>query len=273
MTTFLKTFGARTERIKTSIKVGENMSFKLGLVSISFRNHSPEEILKAMKDCGLNHIEWGSDVHAPCNDIDNLKNIVKLQEKYGITCSSYGTYFRFGEKDTKELYQYAEAAKILGTNIIRLWCGNKNSQDYSEAEKAVLFEQCKEAAKIGEELGVIFCMECHNNTYTNTKESAFELMQKVDSKHFRMYWQPNQYRTNEENILSAKLLKDYTYHLHVFNWEGDNKYPLAESTEIWRKYLANFEGNALLLEFMPDNDIESLKVEASALKEIVKEAK
>ena len=248
------------------------MSYKLGLVSISFRKHSPKEILEAMKKAGLACIEWGSDVHAPCDDEANLAYLVQLQKEYGIECSSYGTYFRFGESDLGELANYIKAAKILGTDILRLWCGAKNSQDYSAAEKEALFAECKEAAKIAEAEGVVLCMECHNNTYTNTKESALELMQAVDSKHFRMYWQPNQYRTIDENILCAKLLDEYTYHLHVFNWEGNNKYPLAEGKEIWKKYLACFtKDKYLLLEFMPDGQIESLQAEANALKEIIKE--
>ena len=247
------------------------MSSKLGLVSISFRKHSPKEILEAMKTAGLTCIEWGSDVHAPCDDEANLAYLVQLQKEYGIECSSYGTYFKFGESNLGELANYIKAAKALGTDILRLWCGLKNSQDYSAAEKETLFAECKEAAKIAEAEGVILCMECHNNTYTNTKESALELMQAVDSKHFRMYWQPNQYRTEDENIQYATLLKDYTYHLHVFNWEGNNKYPLAKGKEIWKEYLACFDGNTLLLEFMPDGQIESLQTEANALKEIVKE--
>ena len=38
---------------------------KLGLVSVSFRGHTPREILEEMKKVGLSCIEWGSDVHAP----------------------------------------------------------------------------------------------------------------------------------------------------------------------------------------------------------------
>ena len=247
------------------------MGFKLGLVSISFRSNSPKEILTAMKNAGLSYIEWGSDVHAPRDNKDNLEEIARLQREFGIACSSYGTYFRLGINDTAELEEYAEAAKALGTDIIRLWCGDKNSQDFTEDEKRALFEQCKAAAEIGKQKGVYFCLECHNNTYTNTKESALELMQAVDSKHFCMYWQPNQYRTEEENIRYATLLCDYTKHVHVFNWEGDEKYPLAEAVDVWRKYLACLKPDStLLLEFMPDNRIESLTDEAEALKEIVK---
>ena len=50
--------------------------YNTGLVSISFRGHTPEEILKAMAQAGLDRIEWGSDVHAPCGDVENLEKIV-----------------------------------------------------------------------------------------------------------------------------------------------------------------------------------------------------
>jgi sugar phosphate isomerase/epimerase len=71
--------------------------YNLGLVSVSFRKHSPKEILEEMKKAELSLIEWGSDVHAPCGDIERLNEIAKLQKEYGIECSSYGTYFRFGQ--------------------------------------------------------------------------------------------------------------------------------------------------------------------------------
>ena len=39
--------------------------YSSGLVSISFRSHTPDEILRAAAESGLTQIEWGSDVHAP----------------------------------------------------------------------------------------------------------------------------------------------------------------------------------------------------------------
>lgn len=240
--------------------------YTLGLVSVSFRNKSPEEILSAMGIAGLHSIEWGSDVHCPP---EKAQEIAGLQKAYGIQCSSYGTYFQLGVTPIRELPGYIAAARTLGTDILRLWCGDKNSGEYTETEKAALFADCKAAAEMAEQNGVVLCMECHNNTYTNTKESALELMQTVNSKHFRMYWQPNQYRTYDENVASAKLLAPYTEHLHVFNWEGNARFPLCEAKGIWREYLSCFAGTrTLLLEFMPDDKIETLKTEAEALKEI-----
>jgi len=244
------------------------MRYKLGLVSVSFRSYSPEQILTAMKDAGLNYIEWGSDVHVPP---EKAEEIALLQKNYAIACCSYGTYFRLGVTPMEELPAYIAAAKLLGTDILRLWCGNKNSEEYTEEEKAFLFRACREAGAIAERNGVTLCMECHNKTYTNKKEAALELMQAVGSESFRMYWQPNQHRTEAENLEYARLLSPYTEHIHVFNWKGKEKYPLGDAKALWKKYLDCFDADrALLLEFMPDGKLETLKTEAGALREIVK---
>lgn len=249
------------------------MSYELGLVSISFRKNSPEEILQAMQEAGLTCIEWGSDVHAPQNDEAQLRKVAALQKRYGITCCAYGTYFHLGETPMEELSAYIAAAKILGTDILRLWCGTKNSEEYTPEEEEQLYKLCREAAKVAEEAGVVLCMECHMNTYTNRKEAAMGLMLWVNSEAFRMYWQPHQYRTVEENVAYARLISPYAEHLHVFNWKEKEKFPLAAGKEFWQKYLACFSKDKhLLLEFMPDGKLESLYTEAAALRQIVGEA-
>ncbi len=247
------------------------MSFNFGLCSISFRKNTPQEILTETKNAGLSYIEWGSDVHAPQKDIEKLTNIANLQKEYNIKCSSYGTYFRIGVTPTEELQEYINAAKILGTDVLRLWCGNKNSQDYNEEEKAALFNECKKIAAIAEENAVTVCMECHNGTYTNTEKSALELIKAVNSKAFLMYWQPQQFMSFEENLSYAKNISGFVKHIHVFNWKGDNRFPLADGINFWKEYLKCFENNKiLLLEFMPDDKIESLANESDALKLITK---
>lgn len=241
----------------------------LGLVSVSFRSLSPEVIIKKAKKAGLSCIEWGSDVHAPYNDKEKLKSISELQKKEGIFCSSYGTYFRLGVNDTAQIPNYAEAARILGTDILRVWCGNKGSQEYTEEEKSFLVSECRTAAELAEKNGVTLCLECHNNTFTDTKEAAIFLMKSINSPFFRMYWQPNQFVSEEENLSYVRLLSSFTKHVHVFNWKGDNRYKLKESICLWKKYLSFFTyDRTLLLEFMPDDSIESLNEEALALKEI-----
>lgn len=247
-----------------------NGQFKLGLVSISFRQLSVDAIMDLCDACGLKYIEWGSDVHAPADDAERLAYLAAEQKRRGLVCSSYGTYFRLGINPTEELYAYIDAARTLGTNIIRLWCGRKNYEDFTKEEKAVLLRDAKEAARIAEENGVIFCMECHPKTFTNCLAGARELMEAVNSPHFGMYWQPNQYVRLEENLAYAKEMAPYTTQLHIFNWEGKNHYPLAEATDVWRRYLRCFEGeHTLLLEHMPNHTPQELAAEAKALRCIV----
>ncbi len=241
----------------------------LGLVSVSFRKHSVEEIISAAKNANLKYIEWGSDIHAPKDDSEKLNKIKKLQDENGIICSSYGTYFVIGESASDELQGYINAAKMLGTNILRLWCGNKNYEDYLEEERATLIDLCKKYALIAEKNEVYLCMECHNNTFTNCLEGAKTLMESVNSKNFLMYWQPNQFRSFYENIEYAKEISPYTKVLHVFNWKGTEKFPLNDAVDTWVQYLKCFPENIFcLLEFMPDNNISSLPIEADSLKKI-----
>ena len=248
-------------------------SYKMGLVSVSFRRHTPKDILEAMKSVGLSLIEWGSDVHAPYDNIETLNEISKMQKEYGIVCSSYGTYFRLGESPLEELESYIQAAKILGTDILRLWCGTKNGKNMSAKERDDFLSVCRNAAVIAEKHKVILCMECHKKTFTENPDDAIWLMESIHSPHFRMYWQPFQWQTTDENIENAKKISPYTEHIHVFNWKQDQKLPLADAALEWQEYLKNFSfPRTLLLEFMPGGTMEELPVETTALKRILGEA-
>lgn len=246
--------------------------YTLGVVSVSFRGYSPKEIIKAAANANLSVIEWGSDVHAPASDREALRRIAALQSEYGITTSSYGSYFRLGVNGLSELYSYAEAARLLGTDIIRVWCGNKSGADMTKDERKSLIDECKGAAKIAEECGVILCTECHRATFTEMREDAVFLMNEVASQGFRTYWQPFQWQSHEENLLNAEALSPYATHLHVFNWRDSEKLPLADAVEDWQKYLKKFDTpRTLLLEFMPNDGIDELKAEADALRKIIGE--
>lgn len=245
-------------------------TYNLGLVSVSFRNHTPEEILQAMKNTDLQCIEWGSDIHAPCHDIPRLKYLASLQTEYNIRCCSYGTYFRLGETPIQELQAYIDAAKVLNTNILRLWCGSKSGKNMREAERDNLIYECRTAAEIARQNDVILCMECHRNTLTDDCRDGAALMEAVHSPHFRMYWQPFQWQSVEENVHNAKLIAPYTEHIHVFNWREDEMLPLHEAIEDWRRYLVSFgKPHTLLLEFMPKGTLVELPTEAESLKQIV----
>ena len=244
--------------------------YQMGLVSISFRGHSPEEIVKAARAAGLSCIEWGSDVHAPCRDVARLEHIARLQAEYGITCSSYGTYFRLGQSALADLPEYIRAAKMLGTDILRVWAGNRCASDMTDPEREAFFAECRRAAAIAAEHGVTLCTECHRGTFTERPEDTLALMQAVDSPHFCTYWQPFQWLDEQGSLAVARAVAPYAAHVHVFNWKGAQKLPLADAADAWRAYLKALPApRTLLLEFMPDDCIQTLEREAQSLADII----
>ena len=244
--------------------------FEAGLVSVSFRGLTPSEIITLCRENGLSRIEWGSDVHVPPNDPENAERVAKMTAEAGLICSSYGTYFRLGVHPTQELADYVKAAKILGTSILRIWGGEKNFEDLSPDEWAHLTACGKEAAKLAEKAGVTLCLECHNKTCTNCPEGAAALLHAVSSPALQMYWQPNQYQSEEWNLSYAKEIAPYVKVIHLFHWRQKEKFPLADGLESWRRYLACFDGTqALLLEFMPDGRPETLPQETESMRKLL----
>ena len=97
-------------------------------------------------------------------------------------------------------------------------------------------------------------------------------MEEVSSPHFKMYWQPFQWQTESENLEYAQGVAKLTQHIHVFQWKGEERYSFLEGIDEWQRYLSKFSTpRTLLLEFMPDDSINSLLTEAGALRTIIGE--
>lgn len=243
-----------------------------GLVSISFRKHSVDELVSASKDAGLSMIEWGSDVHA---GHDKVKYAAEATRAAGLSVSSYGTYFRLGVDPVDSLKLYLDDAGVLGTDIVRIWAGNKGYGQFTPEMRTALLDDCVKAARMAEEAKVTLCFECHPNTYTDCLDGALELMSSANSSCIGMYWQPNQNHDLEWNLAYARGISKYVKVIHVFNWNILNdgsllRKSLSEAEDIWLKYLQELPADAAkLLEFVPDDSLASLYTEAAALKIIV----
>lgn len=247
--------------------------FKLGVASISFRNHTPNEIIKEATKSKLDAIEWGSDIHAPCNNKNALKEIVSRSSENGIAISSYGSYYRIGKDKAEEIVPYLEAAKILGTDTVRIWCGEKGSCETDQNEFSAMVEQGNLICEKAKEFNIKLCLECHQWTLTDNYSTALNYINLVASDNLKMYWQPNQFKSFDYNIASAKALLCCTENLHVFNWDSKNRYPLIEAKEVWKDYFEIFKGKSrfALLEFMHDDRLETLSKTASELRKICEE--
>ena len=243
---------------------------KKGLVSISFRGNTVEEILDACVKTELSVIEWGSDVHVPVGNLVRAKEVGEATRAAGMECAAYGAYYKIG-CDMTDFEDYAKTAQALGTDIIRIWGGWHGSAEITPEAREKLVEETKRICAIGRDYGMTLAFECHHGTITDDPDYALDFVRDVNADNLKLYWQPNQFKTFAANLEAAKKLKPLVVNAHVFHWDAEHWYPLADGIEDWKQYVAVFEGGdyAFMLEFMPDNQITTLPREAAVLHTLV----
>ena len=263
---------------------------KTGLVSISFRKKSINELINASKDAGLEYIEWGGDVHIPMGKIKHARRVRQKMNGSGVKSASYGSYFGLiyhcDEHFPMPFKRVLKTAKALTAKTVRVWlgwpyCGCKKGcnvflcEKYYKKNVAVTRKLCDEAKKYGLTLSI----ECHFKTLSDEYHDTLKFLQTVDRDNLRLYWQPNHARGFEYNLEALKALRPYISNVHVFNWdEKGEKSSLGTERGIyeWTEYLKvlndeNSEERICFLEFMPDGELSSLKTEAKILKKLINE--
>ena len=132
-------------------------SLKLGLCSVTFRKKSAAQIVLIAKKAGIQYIEWGGDIHV--TNADEARIVKSLCDNEGIKISSYGSYFKASEYDENEWKKICKIAKIMDAPSVRIWLGNKNSEDTSEKEYRTLLDNTRKMCDIAAEYGVIVWYE------------------------------------------------------------------------------------------------------------------
>lgn len=246
--------------------------FNGGLVSVTFRGLSVEEIADLCQKNHLTHIEWGSDVHVPPGDLKKAEQTAKLCEEKGLVPFAYGSYYRMGQ-NKNEFSKYIDTARALNARVIRIWAGTKAPSALTKEEYNDLLFEADEIAEIARKSGITIAAECHLDTLTEDAETAKGFIEKLSSPFFKTYWQPNQFKSFEQNIAAAKTLSPYTVGIHIFNWDKNGRHPLCNGREMWRRYLDIFEGRDIpvMLEFMHDDSPASLAPTAKTLFELIGE--
>ena len=244
---------------------------KTGLVSVTFRQFSPEKVIEIAAANGLQGIEWGGDLHVPPNDFSNARKIGELTRKSGLEIAAYGSYFRLGQDEDFE--NIMQAAKVLQTKIIRVWAGTIGSKDASEKYRQKVVEESKKIADRALSYGISVVYEFHSETLTDTAESCFDLLEKADRPNLKTYWQPIVAKNVKENLRDIKILSPFIAGVHVFHWNKENRLKLSEGSGDWQKYLSELKemNGFALLEFVKDDNRENLAADAETLKRIIGE--
>ena len=243
----------------------------IGLVSISFRNRTAEEIIEAVKNAGLNAIEWGGDVHVPHGNVSRAEEIRALCENAGIFIPEYGSYYFIRESDPTLWEDVRNSARALGAPLIRVWGGKKSSDSLTTAEYDALVADAQRICDAAPDRTI--CLECHGSSITDEYHMTLQFLHDVSRQNLKMFWQPNQFRCFSYNIDALEALLPHICSVHVFSWEREKHFPLAQGRNEWAEYIKRLSTRGdihYMLEFMHDGRIESLNETAKELKEWLK---
>lgn len=245
-----------------------------GLVSISFRQLNPAELIELVSSAGLSGIEWGGDVHCPHGDVEIAKTVAAQTVAAGLKVAAYGSYFRVGVSEDEGLSfdSVLDSAVALGTSKVRVWAGDKDSEDADSDFRNKIIVESKEMAKKAADKGITLVYEFHGGTLTNTYDSAVSLLESIDDANFQSYWQPINGAGVEKNSKGIDQLKPWIRGIHCFHWWPDHtcRLALADGWNDWKCYLEklstiDYDMNCLM-EFVVDDKPENFKTDAEVLK-------
>lgn len=237
-----------------------------GLVSVTCKKQTPQEIVQICTKTGLQGLEWSENWHLQAGDVKQALRVANLTKNSGLEIAAYGSYIRLGE--SKDVTPSLESAAALGAPVIRIWGGQKASTDMSESELDAMVEQAKLLALEAMSYNLVVALEWHKNTVTDTNESAFNFLERVHMPNFKTLWQPTQALTVAQRVEGLRKVANQVMNLHVYHWDGSGRRPLEEGEAEWKTYLETMwtaGRHYALLEFVKDDDMEQLEKDISTL--------
>lgn len=242
-----------------------------GLVSITFRKLSPEEIITLVVQAGLEGIEWGGDVHVPHGDVARARQVRQWTVDAGLAIPSYGSYYRLNAADSPPFAAVLDSAVALGAPVVRVWAGKIGSDQADEAFRQAVVEESRAIADLAQQAGVVVAYEFHGNTLTDTNESALRLLREVDHPNVKVYWQPMRVAAEPYRLDGLRAVLPWLAHLHVFTWDQDGtRLPLAAGQALWQERLdiVRAAGHELtaMIEFVQNDAPQAFLDDATTLK-------
>jgi len=250
-----------------------------GLVSITFRSLSPQEIIRLVVQAGLESIEWGGDVHVPPGDIERAREVGRWTRNAGLMVSAYGSYYRLADarKEAAPFEHVLASAVGLGAPTIRVWAGGQGSAECSPDERHRIIDDGLRIADIAARSGITISLEYHGGTLTDTRESAHALLTELAHPNIDFLWQP----TNGEPVEAcASRLVDVLPRLrnvHVFHWwpSAAERHPLIEGADRWHTYIDIVRESKkpvdFLLEFVAHDSPEQFLEDAATLRLLLRQ--
>lgn len=247
-----------------------------GIVSATFRDKTPEDIIRLCRQAGLKAVEWSENAHVFPGDRDGAEALYQKTTEAGLQVAAYGSYYRLGQQEAERIEEVfmptLEAAAALHAPLIRVWAGTEESAVVSEAGREALARDARTICELAERKNIKIALEWHKNTLTDTNESAFRFLEEVAHPNLYCLWQPTVALSMEQRAEGLKQLGDRLLNLHIYYWKEGVRRPFGEGVGEWKQYLAQVDKQKDrfgLLEFVMGNSEEQFLEDAKVLLEEV----
>ena len=240
-----------------------------GIVSVTFRNHPYSDVIALASEAGLSAIEWSEGWHVEADDPASAREIGRQTREAGLAVAEYGSYYRLGKG--MDIVPRLRNAEALGTDTVRIWGGTEPSAALSPEDRAALVREAREIARTASSAGISIVLEWHRNTVMDGNLSGLSFIEDAGMDNLRTLWQPLQALSVEERADGLGMLGRLVRNLHVFHWVGDERRPLEEGLDAWRRYLEKLDpssGRYALLEFVKDDSEAQFFEDAASLRAI-----
>jgi len=247
-----------------------------GVVSVTFRNLSPEDIVDLAVRGKLDAIEWGGDIHVPHGDLKRAREVRTMTVDAGLSVASYGSYYCIGREEPVSFEQALATTVELGAPTLRCWAGSRSSDEADSEYRDHIVRETRRVADLAAREGIVIALEFHLGTLTDCKASARSLLENVAHENVKTYWQPPRGSRLEDNLETLDAVLPWLLNVHVFHWDPvvpeDGQVMrlwLSEGTEAWELYLrkvaSSHRDHYALLEFVKEDSPEAFLQDAETL--------
>ncbi len=244
-----------------------------GLVSITFRQLNPREIVDLVVEGGLRSIEWGGDVHVPPGDVPAAREVGAITRDAGLEVAAYGSYFRVIERngEVPDFEPVLAAAVTLGAPTIRVWAGQLGSGEVDEKGLHALAERLRAICRQADAEGIRIALEYHGGTYTDSASSTLRLLAAADHANLDTLWQPANGLPPEACAADLQVCLPQVSNVHAFHWISfAERFALADGASHWSRYLqllgTSPRQRHILIEFVKSDTPAQFLADASTLR-------
>lgn len=252
--------------------------FLPGLVSITFRQLTPRQIVDLVAQAGAVGIEWGGDVHVPPGDVARASEVAKMTRDAGLQVAAYGSYYRCKADANDPFEKVLDSAVALGAKNIRVWAGTWDSDKVTPDDRTKVVEDIRRICTLAQQANVKIVTEWHGGTLTDTGTSARQLFAEVNHPNLWTYWQPRTAKSFDLSWSEMDVALPKLAGIHVFSWSPADatKLALAEGETEWKKYLPRLTSSQVmfaLIEFVKGNAPEQFLEDAKVLRRWLEETR